>query len=678
MTWTRIASSWSLGRSLTLLITLSTASAQLASTGFSVTLNNVYYFISPFSSGKVDFPKESLSTVPAVIGLKPVTVIRDSVSQTDVSELLANWTTVDDVYQPAFSEAIFLVAPGVTKGSRSPEVTNIQILPGVSSSVIRFESPKIPSGPYFLEVATGSLYPVYRLYEDFAGAFVEPLIPTPDGKFQTMSAKIPGAASLTVGVPSRLYFTKTADKPLAGVRVGIKDIYQLAGVKTSNGNRAWYHLYPPSNVTGTAVQRLIDAGAQIVGLQKTSQFANGEIATADWVDYHSPFNPRGDGYSDPGSSSSGAAASVATYDWLDLALGSDTGGSIRGPAGTQGLFGNRPSHGLVSLDHVMPLAPDLDTAGFLVRDPDIWDAANAVLYKANYTSLTSKRPHYPNRIYTLAFPSAPTVPSDKLLVDFASAVARFVNGTVQSLDLDSEWASTRPAEAGNATINQLFNATYTTIITKEQTRLLRDPFYRDYAAAYEGRRPFVNPTPLVRWAYGDSLPDGALLAAIAEKALFQDWFNKHVLPPSPTENQDFLREEGECSSSLILYPAATEFDAIPRYWYKPPPSVPFGFYEGRISVLAGVPDSVFPLGEVVGIGPDGESAGVSDVTGKEEAVPVAVSVLAARGCDGLLARLARDLVAAGVLRVPRVGKSAVEGGEVLMRRAWGGEKGWGQ
>lgn len=95
-------------------------------------------------------------------------------------------------------------------------------------------------------------------------------------------------------------------------------------------------------------------------------------------------------------------------------------------------------------------------------------------------------------------------------------------------------------------------------------------------------------------------------------------------------------------------------------------------------MLAGVPDSVFPLGEVVGIGPDGESAGVSDVTGKEEAVPVAVSVLAARGCDGLLARLARDLVAAGVLRVPRVGKSAVEGGEVLMRRAWGGEKGWGQ
>lgn len=65
------------------------------------------------------------------------------------------------------------------------------------------------------------------------------LIPTPNGTFQTMSAQIPGAASLTVGVPSRLYFTKTAKKPLAGVRLGVKDIYRLAGVRGSNGNRGW-------------------------------------------------------------------------------------------------------------------------------------------------------------------------------------------------------------------------------------------------------------------------------------------------------------------------------------------------------------------------------------------------------------------------------------------------------
>ena len=77
--------------------------------------------------------------------------------------------------------------------------------------------------------------------------------------------------------------------------MGVKDIYDVAGVHTSNGNRAWYHLYPPATANALAIQRLVDAGAIIVGKMKTSQFANGEEATADWVDYHSPFNPRGDG-----------------------------------------------------------------------------------------------------------------------------------------------------------------------------------------------------------------------------------------------------------------------------------------------------------------------------------------------------------------------------------------------
>lgn len=77
------------------------------------------------------------------------------------------------------------------------------------------------------------------------------------------------------------------------------------------------------------------------------------MATADWVDYHSPFNARGDGYSDPSSSSAGSGSSIGAYDWLDLALGSDTGGSIRNPAQVNGAFGNRPTHGLVTLDNVV-------------------------------------------------------------------------------------------------------------------------------------------------------------------------------------------------------------------------------------------------------------------------------------------------------------------------------------
>jgi Asp-tRNA(Asn)/Glu-tRNA(Gln) amidotransferase A subunit family amidase len=120
--------------------------------------------------------------------------------------------------------------------------------------------------------------------------------------------------------------------------LGVKDIYDIAGLKTSEGNRAWFHLYPPVNDTAVSVQRLIDMGAIVVGKTRTSQFANGEAPTIDWVDYHDSFNPRGDGYGDPSSSSAGAGSAEASYDWIDMNIGSDTGGSVRAPAGMKPYF----------------------------------------------------------------------------------------------------------------------------------------------------------------------------------------------------------------------------------------------------------------------------------------------------------------------------------------------------
>ncbi|KAJ7828767.1 amidase signature domain-containing protein [Mycena olivaceomarginata] len=635
---------FSLAATLLVLDAISGTSGQLVSTGLSVMFNDIYYYISPYSSGKLVISPTSLSSVPSVYGFKPVTVVQEAVTLSGIPSLLSNWTANDDVFQSAFAEAIFLT------GAVGFSVTKQDMADGSSSLVLPLSNPTISSGPYFLEMTTGSLHPVHRLYDDFAGAFTEALLQTPSGTFQPLSAHIPGSASLTVGVPSRLYFTKTADKPLAGVRIGVKDIYQLAGVKNSNGNRAWYNLYPVNAVTGTAVQRLIDAGAQIVGSQKPSQFANGEEATADWVDYHSPFNPRGDGYQDPSSSSSGAGASIASYEWLDVALGSDTGGSIRGPAGVQGLFGNRPSHGLVPLDHVMPLSTALDTPGFLIRDPALWDIANSVLYGDNYTSLADVTPKYPTTIYTVGFPTnSSSSLAAPILNNFVDALARFVGGTVRALTLEDVWKASKPPAAGNTTLSQLLNITYATFISKEQTALVRDPFYADYAAVHDGRRPFVDPTPLSRWAFGDSLSDSALDAAISNKTLFMDWFNTQILP--------LVNDPVQCSSGLLLYIGSSGGQS-PRNRYFSAPSPPLGFSTGRISGMAECPDSVYPLGQV---------SANSSITGHEEWFPVAVDILAAKGCDGLLARLAKDLAAAGILPVPEVGGS-ITGGDILMKR----------
>jgi hypothetical protein len=384
--------------------------------------------------------------------------------------------------------------------------------------------------------------------------------------------------------------------------------------------------------------------------KKPSQFANGETATADWVDYHSPFSPRGDGYQDPSSSSSGAGASLGSYDWLDIAVGSDTGGSIRGPAGVNGVFGNRPSHDLVSLDHVMPLSTALDTAGFLLRDPFLWDVANSVLYKEKYTSLASVQPKYPKTVYTLGFPTSGNSAANTMLINFVNALTKFISGTAVPLTLANEWTASKPASAGNATLSQLLNTTYATFISKEQTALVRGPFYRDYAAVHDGRLPFVDPAPLARWAYGDSLPASALDDAIRNKTLFMDWFNTEILPP--------VSDTAQCSSALMLYVQTTGSGTNTRNQYINPPSVPFGFSSGRISVLAEVPDHVFPIGQV---------ASKSSVTKHDEFFPVAVDVLAAKGCDGLLVKLAQDLTDAGILKVPKVG-GTITGGDILMKK----------
>lgn len=165
---------------------------------------------------------------------------------------------------------------------------------------------------------------------------------------------------------------------------------------------------------------------------KTSQFANGESATADWVDYHSPFNPRGDGYQDPSSSSSGPGAGAASYAWLDLTLGSDTGGSIRGPSQVQGLFGNRPSHSLVSLENTMPLAPELDTAGFLTKDPLLWMEAAQVLYGPNIT--ISRQ--YPKMIKTVSFPTNVSESGDELILDFLENLIAVTGAKAEAYDIE--------------------------------------------------------------------------------------------------------------------------------------------------------------------------------------------------------------------------------------------------
>lgn len=123
------------------------------------------------------------------------------------------------------------------------------------------EGPSIPAGPYVVKVAADGirLTEVYRMYRDEQQAFTTAVIPTTNNTFVYLATPVPGLNTLSIPVPSRLYSTSLArPRPLEGRRVVVKDIYDMAGIKTGGGSRAYFNTYPAREKTAVAIQRLID------------------------------------------------------------------------------------------------------------------------------------------------------------------------------------------------------------------------------------------------------------------------------------------------------------------------------------------------------------------------------------------------------------------------------------
>ncbi|TIO05946.1 amidase [Mesorhizobium sp.] len=163
--------------------------------------------------------------------------------------------------------------------------------------------------------------------------------------------------------------------PLAGLRLAVKDIYDVAGYRTGCGNPQKYQEASPAAATAPAIQALLDSGARFVGKTQTDELAFSLMGLN--AHFPSPVNPAAPDRI-TGGSSSGSAAAVAGG-LADIATGSDTGGSIRAPASFCGLIGLRVTHGRISLDGTMPLAPSLDTFGWFARDMTTYDKVGAVL-----------------------------------------------------------------------------------------------------------------------------------------------------------------------------------------------------------------------------------------------------------------------------------------------------------
>jgi len=170
-----------------------------------------------------------------------------------------------------------------------------------------------------------------------------------------------------------------AQGPLAGLTLAVKDIFDVAGYKTGRGNPMWTAEAKPATAHAPVVATLLGAGARFVGKTHTSEFAFSLDGRN--IHYGTPANVAAPGRV-PGGSSSGSAAAVAAG-LVDIALGSDTGGSVRGPGSFCGLIGLRTTHGRIDIGGAMPLAHSLDVVGWFARTPEIYERVGAVLLGAD-------------------------------------------------------------------------------------------------------------------------------------------------------------------------------------------------------------------------------------------------------------------------------------------------------
>jgi len=175
--------------------------------------------------------------------------------------------------------------------------------------------------------------------------------------------------------------------PLAGKTCVIKDQYHIAGRKVSNGSPDYYAWAQPASKTAPSVQKLLNAGADIVGITVCDEFFYS--LTGANAHYGTPQNARAPGRM-PGGSSSGSAAALAA-EMCDFSLGSDTGGSVRIPGSFCGLYGIRPTHGRVDLSEAHAMAPSFDTAGWFANDAKLFRDIGRVLLDSTVSPGTPKR-----------------------------------------------------------------------------------------------------------------------------------------------------------------------------------------------------------------------------------------------------------------------------------------------
>ncbi len=372
---------------------------------------------------------------------------------------------------------------------------------------------------------------------------------------------------------------------LKGLTLAVKDIYDVEGCHTGCGNPDWLRTHKIAEKSAPVVQKLIDAGATMVGKTVTEEMAYSIVGENHY--YGAPVNVNAPGRV-AGGSSSGSAAAVAAGD-AHLALGSDTGGSVRIPASFCGIYGLRPTHGRIPLEGIMPLAASYDTIGWFARDPAVMSGAAHILFDDWNEPEILTRLYVPEDLWSLA-----SAEVQAALAPALDALARIVNPPISML------------AAEDYDIGNMFKA-YLVLQGREAWETHRDWIEE------------VNPT------FGPGIAERfELIAKITddEVAHWQEWRDKLA------RRMDDLMDVGAVmaiptSPCVALYrdePQETQADARQRI-----------LTTTGLAGHAGLPQINIPYGTVDG-------------------APTGFSIVGRKGGDEVLLDLARRLAQVGVRR----------------------------
>ena len=433
------------------------------------------------------------------------------------------------------------------------------------------------------------------------------------------------------------------------LRFGVKDTIALKGLRTGYGSQAWLETYPAEKTTAPAIKLLVNAGAVVVGKLKTTEFAEG-VDPNEWDDAACPYNPRGDGHQKPSSSSTGSAAAAAAYDWLDFTVGTDTGGSIRHPAGVNGVFGNRPSTGLIDLWGVLGATNLFNTVGIFTREVAVFSNVGRwllspvhqptppplgrkynLLYPTRAAQVLNPDQHHGGQHRWFPHPAVDMrkwTEAEKQIEIFVQGMENHLNCERIAFNINEIWRAT-PPKGQPRSLDEAVGHVYSAITTSGALHNGVDKFIADYAAANDGRSPKISPLVQRRLEYGRSVTDQQVRESLEAMQAFSTW----------TINTIFGSYDQE-ATTLLIFPQSC---GRPDYRDDTPDRTElfndiFSIY--AFGYLVGCPDYTVPVAEV---------PYTSRVTDKQEHLPVSISLVGKPGSDAELFEVLDNLRGAGVL-----------------------------